>query len=54
MSSPLAYEHNLLILERFQKWRRGDLEGTMDELGLTPKIIGDVLDWAIEELGRKE
>ena len=43
---------NLEYLKKYQAWRRGELEGTMDELGLTAKRIGEVIDWAIEKLSQ--
>ena len=40
----------LNFLIKFNGWRTGELEETLDELGLTPRKITEVLDWAIETL----
>lgn len=41
-------------LKKFQAWRLGEDERSLEEIGLTPKLVTATLDWAIEELeGRK-
>lgn len=54
MNNPLARQHNLILLERYQNWRLGNDDRTLDEIGLTPKVITAVIDWAIENLKRIE
>lgn len=39
-------QHHLEYIKRYQKWRRGE-DKTMSEMGLTPKQIGEALDWLI-------
>ena len=39
-------QHHLSHLKLYQKWRRGE-DKTMSEMGLTPKLIGEALDWLI-------
>ena len=41
---------HLETLKAYQAWRRDKTTKSMDELGLTPKNIGEALDWAIAEL----
>lgn len=41
-------EKHLNALHRLQKFRRGT--ATMDELNLTPKEIGEAIDYAIRQL----
>ena len=47
---PSGYMLNTLI--KFQKWRTGKDERTLDETGLTPKLITQAIDWAIEQLDK--
>lgn len=44
-------EKHLNTLHRLQKYRRGT--ATMDELNLTPKEIGEAIDYAIRALRAK-
>lgn len=37
-------------LKTYQAWRRGEIDGTLDELGLSPARIGWVIDEAIKLL----
>ena len=48
--------NHLETLKTFQKWRRGDheLSQTLEDMGVTPKGIGEALDWAISELEASE
>lgn len=41
---------HLETLKAFHAWRRGDDQRKIGDAGLTPKEIGDALDWAIREL----
>lgn len=38
---------HLETLKAYQAWRRGEDDRTMDEAGLTPKAIGEAIDFAI-------
>lgn len=40
----------LEILRKYQQWRRGESDFTLDECGLNPKNIGEALDAAILEI----
>lgn len=42
--------HHLNTLRRFQAWRTGKDERTMDEAGIVPAQITQAIDWAIKEL----
>ncbi len=44
--------HHLKTLKEYQSWRRGEDDRTLDETGLTPKNIGEALDWAIKSLDK--
>jgi hypothetical protein len=50
----LAYEHYLLLLKRFQAWRLGEDERTLEECGLTLAMITEIIEWAIKNLERVE
>lgn len=39
-------QHHLEYIKRYQKWRRGE-DKTMDEAGISPKQLGESLDWLI-------
>ena len=47
---PRGYMLNMLI--KFQKWRIGEDDRTLDETGLTPRSITLAIDWAIEQLDK--
>ena len=47
---PRGYMLNTLI--KFQKWRIGEDEHTLNETGLTPRLITEAIDWAIEQLDK--
>jgi hypothetical protein len=38
-------------LQRFNRWRRGEDERTMEDAGLSPSEIGEWIDMAIRKLG---
>lgn len=37
-------------MKQFQAWRRDEDERTLDEIGLTPKKIGEAIDTSIKAL----
>lgn len=41
-------------LNKYQAWRRGEDERTMDEAGLDPATIGEAIDWAIDRIAELE
>ena len=52
ISNPMPSGYMLNTLIKFQKWRTGKDERTLDETGLTPKLITQAIDWAIEQLDK--
>ena len=52
ISNPMPSGYMLNTLIKFQKWRIGEDERTLDETGLTPKLITQAIDWAIEQLDK--
>ena len=40
-------------LQRYQDWRRGIDDRTMEEAGIVPRELGQMLDLAIERLKHK-
>ena len=44
----------LNTLVKFQKWRIGEDVRTLDETGLTPRLITLAIDWAIEQLDKSK
>lgn len=44
----------LEILKSYQSWRRGEDERSMDESGLTPKSIGEAIDFAISAVDERD
>ena len=50
ISKPMPSGYMLNTLIKFQKWRIGEDERTLDEAGLTPRSITLAIDWAIEQL----
>ena len=45
---------HLETLKKYQAWRRGEDECTMDEAGLTPAAITTAIDWAIAASGETD
>ena len=43
-------ETHLATLKAYQAWRTGEDDRQYDELGLTPQVITDALDWAIADI----
>lgn len=37
-------------LIKYQKWRTGEIDATLDEIGLTPAKITACINWVIESL----
>lgn len=37
-------------LKAYQAWRRGEDTRKLSETDLTPTVIGEAIDWAIEQL----
>ena len=52
ISNPMPSGYMLNTLIKFQKWRIGEDERTLDETGLTPRSITEAIDWAIEQLDK--
>lgn len=52
ISNPMPSGYMLNTLIKYQKWRTGKDERTLDETGLTPKLITQAIDWAIEQLDK--
>jgi hypothetical protein len=40
----------LETLKAYQAWRRGEDKRTLAETDLTPTVIGQAIDWAIEQI----
>lgn len=54
ISNPMPRDYMLNTLIKFQKWRIGEDERTLNETGLTPRSITLAIDWAIEQLDKSK
>ena len=52
ISNPMPSGYMLNTLIKYQKWRTGKDERTLDEAWLTPQSITLAIDWAIEQLDK--
>ena len=54
INNPMPRGYMLNTLVKFQKWRIGEDVRTLDETGLTPRLITLAIDWAIEQLDKSK
>ena len=54
INNPMPRGYMLNMLVKFQKWRIGEDVRTLDETGLTPRLITLAIDWAIEQLDKSK
>ena len=50
MPNPITSQDAILVLRRYQRWRKGDSDKTFDQSGLDVKEIGDALDHVLTTL----